>query len=94
MPFSSPDETVLIRATITNRNETVNVALSDGTTEDHYVVSSQLITTLSYAKDPSQSNVSPKIYDIGSALGMTYWKGSFSCLGSFKCRKYIILIRT
>ena len=91
IPFSSPDETVLIRATITNRNETVNVALSDGTTENHYVVSSQLITTLSYTKDPSQSNVSPKIYDIGSALGMTYWKGRLVAWGVLNAESTLFL---
>lgn len=91
IPFSSPDETVLIRATIINRNETVNVALTDGTTEDHYLVSSQLITTLSFSKDPNQSNISPKIYDLGSALGMTYWKGRLVAWGVLNAENILFL---
>jgi hypothetical protein len=91
IPFTSPDEIVLIRMQLLNRNESVDVALTDGTTEKHFLTVSAITHTLTYTKDPVQTETPPAIYDLGSALGMTYWKSRLVAWGVLGAENQIFM---
>lgn len=91
LPFSSPDEIVLIKVSILDRETVVDVAISDGTTEEHFLVVSSLITTLGFEKNATQTGITPEIYDLGTALGLTYWKGRLVCWGVEKANNMLFL---
>lgn len=76
IPFTGADETVMIRATLRDLATTIEVPNEDNTsTQKEYLVVDQMITTFSFAKDSTKTEPSPETYDLGSATGITYWKG-------------------
>ena len=92
IPFTSPDETVLIRTEILDTKQTMEVANETGTEMiNKFLVTSTIITTLNYTKDPTQIEISPKVFDLGSALGITYWKSRLVAWGVLGAENMLFL---
>lgn len=94
LDFTGADETTMIRATLTDSDpeKAVTVPKSDGTgVETTYLVVSQIITTLSYTKDPNKAEPSPEIFDLGSATGITYWKGRLVLWGVLNAENMLFM---
>lgn len=81
VPFTSPDEVVMIRLEITDTLNFIKVANTSGEMVDQFLVVSTIISTLNYTKDPTQIETAPKVFDLGSALGITYWKSRLVAWG-------------
>lgn len=94
LDFTGVDETTLIRVTLHDVDPTkaVTVPKADGSgTETTYLVLSQVITTLSYTKDATKTEPSPEIYDLGSATGITYWKGRLVLWGVLEAENMLFM---
>lgn len=92
--FTGADETTMIRVTISDldSDKAVTVPTADGSgTETTYLVVSQIITTLSYTKDPNKAEPSPEIFDLGSATGITYWKGRLVLWGVLNAENMLFM---
>lgn len=92
--FTGADETTLIRVTLrdTDPDTAITVPTADGSgTETTYLVVSQLITTLAYTKDATKAEPSPEIYDLGSATGITYWKGRLVLWGVLNAENMLFM---
>lgn len=75
--FSSPHENILIRTTILDLREEnkVPTASADKTEiEDLFATVSTSSVGLTFTKDAKQVEAPPKIFDLGTAIGLTYWK--------------------
>lgn len=92
IPFTGADETVMIRATLRDLATTVEVPSKDNTfTQKEYLIVDQMITTLSFAKDATKAEPSPEIYDLGSATGITYWKGRLVLWGVLNAENMLFM---
>lgn len=92
VPFTGADETVMIRATLRDLATTVEVPNKDNTsTQKEYLIVDQMITTLSFAKDATKAEPSPEIYDLGSATGITYWKGRLVLWGVLNAENMLFM---
>jgi hypothetical protein len=92
--FTGADETTMIRVTLSDLdpNKAVTVPKADGSgTETTYLVVSQIITTLSYTKDANKAEPSPEIFDLGSATGITYWKGRLVLWGVLNAENMLFM---
>lgn len=90
--FTGADETTLIRVTLRDlatKIETPNETFT--ATEETFLVVDQIITTLSYTKDTTKVEPSPEIYDLGSATGITYWKGRLVLWGVLNAENMLFL---
>lgn len=88
IPFTGADETTLIRVTIIDTSQKVEVP---STMEEEYLVVDQDITTFSYTKDPTKTEPSPETYDLGSATGITYWKGRLVLWGVLNAENMLFM---
>lgn len=92
IPFTGADETVMIRATLRDLAVTVEVPNETNTaTQSEYLVVDQMITTFSFAKDTTKTEPSPEIYDLGSATGITYWKGRLVLWGVLNAENMLFM---
>lgn len=94
LDFTGADETTMLRVTIhdLDPNKAISVPTADGTDiETTYLVVSQIITTLSYTKDPNKAEPSPEIFDLGSATGITYWKGRLVLWGVLNAENMLFM---
>lgn len=92
IPFTGADETVMIRATLRDLAVTVEVPNETNTaTQSEYLVVDQMITTFSFAKDTTKAEPSPETYDLGSATGITYWKGRLVLWGVLNAENMLFM---
>lgn len=92
IPFTGADETLMVRATLRNLAVTETVPdETNTTTQDEYLVVDQMITTFSFAKDATKAEPSPEVYDLGSATGITYWKGRLVLWGVLNAENMLFM---
>lgn len=92
--FTGADATTIVRVTLHDMNpeKAVTVPKADGSgTETTYLVVSQLPVTLSYVKDATKADPSPEVYDLGSATGITYWKGRLVLWGVLNAENMLFM---
>lgn len=92
VPFTGADEITLVRVTLRDLSNQVKVPNASNTAVDEvYLTVSQIITTLSYTKDTTKVEPSPEVYDLGSATGMTYWKGRLVLWGVLNAENMLFM---
>ena len=82
--FTGVDEVTIFRATITDTDpeKAITVPNAAGTeTETTYLIVHQSLYTVSYTPDRSKLNQSPENFDLGTATGLTFWKGRLVAWG-------------
>lgn len=92
--FTGADETTMIRVTLSDLDPSKAITVpkaDDSGTETTYLVVSQIITTLSYTKDANKAEPSPEIFDLGSATGITYWKGRLVLWGVLNAENMLFM---
>ena len=92
IPFTGADEVVMIRAILRDLAVKVEVPNLDGTAvQEEFLVVDELPNTLSYAKDTTKAEPSPETYDLGSATGITYWKGRLVLWGVLNAENMLFM---
>lgn len=92
IPFTGADETLMVRATLRNLAVTEEVPNENNTSvQKEYLVVDQMITTFSFAKDATKAEPSPETYDLGSATGITYWKGRLVLWGVLNAENMLFM---
>ena len=82
--FTGVDEVTIFRATITDTDpeKAITVPNAAGTeTETTYLIVHQSLYTVSYTNDRAKLNQSPENFDLGTATGLTFWKGRLVAWG-------------